>query len=420
MNSRYYSNLKYFAVVAAMVGTVQFCATGPPAEDEGPSLTEEERARIQLKCDIALSNAWEYFKNRDYNSSVRNYLNLIELGCGEEYAQNVYVYFGRAYLELSNPDSAIWAFQQGLRYLPEDKDLLQNAAYTMGRLGQVDQQIRYYERWVEADSTNGQAYSDLADLLREQKRYDDLIYLLKQWLKVDPTNSRITSDLISATELSGGDPLEVFRSRALDNPDNPQYGMDYAAKLIETGNILEAFRELEAVIQRSPSSTRAYELLASAAVDDDDLDRAVSAYERLYDLNRTNIKVTIDLSRTYLQKMDYDKALTWAQTALRVSNNSGEAYYARAEVYYNVADECTGQHENGVARFDDKLVFMMAHEDYLRAVERGHRRGRSRADFLGKNLIPRKGDWFLQSADIRVFKPQSSCYGWITRTVRRP
>ncbi|MCH8328214.1 MAG: hypothetical protein IID15_06800, partial [Candidatus Marinimicrobia bacterium] len=122
MKNRYELKLKYFIVIATLIVSAQYCAPGPPIE-EGPTLTQEERARIQRKCDIALSNAWEYFKNRDYDSAVRNYHDLVDLGCGEGYAREVYVYFGRAYLELSNPDSAMWAFQHGLRYLPEDKDL---------------------------------------------------------------------------------------------------------------------------------------------------------------------------------------------------------------------------------------------------------------------------------------------------------
>lgn len=407
--------------IAAMVAvSFQNCAPPPSAEAQAPSLSSEERAKRQLQCEIALSNAWEYFRNRDFESSIRNYNRLVELGCGEEYAAEVYVYFGRAFLEIDNPDSAVWAFQQGLRYLPQDKNLLQNAAYTMGRLGRVDQQVRYYERWIEVDSANTQAYSDLADLLRMEERFDDLVHVLNDWLVIDPNNSRIQSELIQVTELSGGDPLVFLRNRWLDNPDNPQYGVEYAAKLIEMGKVDDAYRELEAVIKSAPSTARAYTLLANAALDNDDLDRAISAYERQFALNRTNFNVAIELSKTLILQEEHEQALTWAETALRASNNGGEALYARAEVYYAVADACLGQRENGVARFADKIVFFMAFEDYSTAVERGYRRGKSRADFLEKNLVPTKGDWFLQPADIRVFKPQGSCYTWINRSVRRP
>ncbi len=413
-----YSRIGLILAFGLVAGTAQMCAP-PPPEAISRGMTVEERRQRDRQCAIALSNAWEYYKNRDWDSSIRNYRNLVDLGCGNEYASDVYLYFGRAYQEVGKVDSAIWAFQQGLRYIPRNKDLLQNVAYTMGRQNRIDEQIRYMERWIEVDSVNTKAYGELAALLRGEERFDDLLHVLNDWDKIDPNNSRIQTEIIQVTELSGRDPLDVLRNRWLDNPDNYQYGYDYAAELVKRSEYTKAFRELEAVIQRFPSSVSAYELLAISALDNDDTDRAIAAYERLFALNRTNYRVAVDLSKTYLQTGEYEQALEWAETAMRASNSNGEAYYARAEVYYAVGDDCLGQRESGVARFDDKIVFMMAWEDYSTSVERGNRRGKARADFLEKNLIPSKGDWFLQPADIRVFKPQGSCYTWINRTVRR-
>ena len=414
-----YSRIGLILAFGLVAGTAQMCAPQPPPEEISRRMTAEERRQRDRKCAIALSNAWEYFKNRDYDSSIRNYNKLVDLGCGNEYASDVYIYFGRAYQEVGKVDSAIWAFQQGLRYIPRDKNLLQNVAYTMGRQGRINEQIRYMERWVEVDSANTQIYDELASLLRDQGRFDDLIQVLNDWDKIDPNNSRIQSEIIQVTELSGRDPIDILRNRWRDNPENAQYGYDYAAELVKRSEYTQAFRELEAVILRLPSSVRAYELLATAALDNDDTDRAISAYERLFALNRTNYKVAVDLSKTYLQTGGYEKALEWAEMAMKASNSNGDAYYARAEVYYAVGDDCLNQRESGIARFDDKIVFMMAWEDYSTSVERGNRRGKARADFLEKNLIPSKGDWFLQPADIRIFKPQGSCYTWINRTVRR-
>lgn len=407
--------------IAAAVMTLQMCVPPPAGEgEEEPALTKEELERRERECLIALSNAWEYFKNREFESSVRNYLKMVNLGCGEENAEEVYVYFGRAYIELGNLDSAIWAFKQGLRYLPEDKNLLENIAYALRRQGNIDEQIYYYERYLEVDPTNVEIFATLTDLLRQAERYDDLVITLQRWLEVEPNNPRVQTDIIDAYEAAGKDPLTFIRQRWEDNPSNAQWGIDYAAKLVENLDYALAYRVLEGVIQHTPTASGAYELLASAALDEGDIDRAISALERLFGLDRTDEKPALELARACLRKGEFPRALEWAETALKVSTNGGEALYARAEIYYTAADDCVGGHESGAPNFQDKLVFQMAFEDYRSAVNKGYRRARTRSDFLGKNLIPSKGDWFLQPADLRVFKPEGDCYNWITRTVRRP
>lgn len=413
--------LLVFLWIAATIVSFQMCVPPPAGEgEEEPALTKEELERRERECLIALSNAWEYYKNREFESSVRNYRKLVVLGCGEENAQDVYIYFGRAYIELGNLDSAVWAFKQGLRYLPEDKNLLENIAYSLGRLGNVDEQIYYLERYVEVDPSNAEVFGTLTDLLRQEERYDDLIVYLHQWLEKEPNNPRVQTDLIAAYETAGKDPLTFMRQRWEDNPSNAQWGIDYAAKLVEKMDYARAYQVLESVIQRTPTASGAYDLLASAALDEGDIDRAISALARRYELDRTDEKAPLELSRAFLRKGAYPRALEWAEAALRVATNEGEALYVRAEVYYATAEDCASRSESGAPNFQDKLVFQMAYEDYKAAVEKGYHRARTRADFLEKNLIPTKGDWFLQPAEIRVFKPQGDCYSWITRTVRRP
>ncbi len=415
-------NLKIWMVVlfATLVVNTQVCVPPPPAEPETKQLSEAEKKKRERDCLIALSNGWEYFKNREYEASVRNYKRLVDLGCGEEYASEFYLYFGRAYIEMGKPDSAVWVFQQGLRYLPEDANLLQNIAYVMGKLGNTDRQINYYYRLLEVNPQDTETLGSLAELLTSGERWEDLIDLLNQWLAVEPGNARVQSDLIQAFTLSGKDPLQFMRDRWKSNTDNAQWGIDYARKLIENMNYTMAYRELELVIELHPTTRAAYQVLAEAAMDEGDLERAIAALHRLYELNRTDSKAAMNLSEAYLHQGNFEAALEWAGTGILTSNESGEAYYLRANIYYTAAEECSAERESGVSNFQDKLVFLMAYEDYTTAMDKGYRRARTRADFLEKNLLPSKGDWFLQQADIRIFKPQGKCHSWITRTINRP
>ncbi len=405
--------------IATLSTAVQMCTPPPPVEEE-PVISEEELRRRELECQRTLSSAWEYYRNREFESSIRNYLQMVELGCAQDYAESVYLYFGRAYIELGKLDSAAWAFRQGLRYLPEDEDLLELVAYVLGRLGDTENQIYYYERLIDVDTSNTEAYRTLTDLYRKTERWRDLVIYLRAWGEIDPGNTQIQSELIDALARSGEDPLTFIRQRWEGNPSNVQYGMEYAERLLDDRDYTMAYRVIETLIQNNPTARAPYERLANAALDNGDIDRAISTLLSLFELDRTNAQTAIDLSQAYLRKGDYAQALRWADTAYQVAPNKGEALYYRAEVYYTAADDCVSTTESGVAAFNDKLVFQMAYEDYQEAVDLGYRRARTRADFLQENLIPTRGDWFLQEASLTVFRPEGECYSWITRTVNRP
>ncbi len=415
------SKLALSLIILVALLLYQACAPPQQAEPEQQvQMTEAEKRKRDRDCAIALSNGWEYYKNREFDSAIRNYHRLANLGCGEEYAGDFYLYFGRAYLELSNVDSAIWAFRQGLRYLPENTELLKNIAYTMGKRGDVDQQINYLYQIIDNDISNTEVLADMADLLRKEGRWDDLISVLQQWKNAEPENADVQSDLIAAFESAGRDPLDFMRERWAVNPENPQWGVDYAQKLFDESNYSEAIRVLDSVIQRHATNVQAYRLLANAAIDNDEVDRAIAAFEGLYQLNRTDATAPMELSKAYTRQSNFPKALEWAETALRVSGQGGIAYYNRGEVYYNAADECAFDREGGVSVFADKLVFNMAYEDYMAAFNKGYRQARQKAEFLERNLIPSKGDWFLQEPNIRTFSANGDCYTWITRTIARP
>lgn len=405
--------------VIAIVLVAQVCAP-KVAKEQSSALTAEQRKQRERECGIALSNGWEYYKNGDFESSVRNFGQVVELGCGEKYAESTYIYLGRAFIEVGNIDSAVWSFKQGLRYLPENGDLLQNIAYSLGRQNNVTEQAYYLERLVEVNPEKTDTYKTLIDLYRDQSNYDEVIHTLQRWLTIEPNNASVQSDMIRTLEESGSDPLSFMRRRWEENLDNAQWGIDYARKLIESSDYPQAFLVLEDVIQRSPTNRKAYEILANAALDNGDITRGISVFERLFTLNRTDYATAIILSQTYLSDQNFAKSMEWAETAIRTSNSNGDALNNRAEIYFEIAEACVSSHDIGVANFSDKLVYQMAYEDYSAAISKGFRRARSRKDFLEKNLIPTKGDWFLQDATKRVFKPEGSCYSGITRTVTHP
>ena len=120
--------------------------------------------------------------------------------------------------------------------------------------------------------------------------------LLKDLLKIQPNNEAAQSDLAQAYEKSGRDPLDVYKNRFDNNPDNVSYGLDYADKLIVADRPDDAIDVLQQVVDVDPSSKVAFRKLAQAYDSDDRLKDAARTYERLFKLDPRDFRVAIKIS----------------------------------------------------------------------------------------------------------------------------
>ena len=157
--------------------------------------------------------------------------------------------------------------------------------------------------------------NDLSKLYKENERYDDQIFILEQILKVDQGNEIAQSELAMAFENSGRDPLDVYRKRYEDNPENLSYGLDYADRLMQAESYQDALPILRKLISKDPNSKLSYRKFAEASKLVDDLDGAAKAYEELFKIDPRDIKTAINISDIYLENDDYRQALKWADKA---------------------------------------------------------------------------------------------------------
>ncbi|MDD5230414.1 MAG: hypothetical protein PHC43_03725, partial [Candidatus Marinimicrobia bacterium] len=122
-------------MIASLVLGLVNCV--PPALDSGEPASEPVAEKPMIdrdKCDLYLSFAYSYYQNQNWKSAIDNYKKMSSYGCDEEYAQDVFSYWGRAYQQLAseNPvylDSALFVYMTGEKYLPNDIFIKKNIAY---------------------------------------------------------------------------------------------------------------------------------------------------------------------------------------------------------------------------------------------------------------------------------------------------
>ena len=97
-------------------------------------------------CPLLLNFASSNYQNRDWRGAVNNYNQLLKCNCGKLDPENTYKYMAYSYQQLGLYDSAGYIFKQGLKYTPEDIDLLKMAGENSGRLQNYDDQIYYFDK----------------------------------------------------------------------------------------------------------------------------------------------------------------------------------------------------------------------------------------------------------------------------------
>ncbi|MFQ6614390.1 MAG: tetratricopeptide repeat protein, partial [Fidelibacterota bacterium] len=88
-----------------------------------------------------MSSAAEYYRNQDWQATVRIYGELVDLGCDESHPQfsppeEIYLYWAIAYEYLAKYDSSEYVLLKGLQKLPDNIDLRKRLAYSYKKQGE--------------------------------------------------------------------------------------------------------------------------------------------------------------------------------------------------------------------------------------------------------------------------------------------
>jgi len=296
-------------IISIAVGMFFIIVCVPP--EKGGSNLSQDRAKLdslrKVRCPRLMSSAAEYYRNRDWKQTVKIYKEITTLDCDEwnpVYAppQEIYQYYAIAYEQMGKFDSSEFVLLDGLQKLPKNVALRKRLAYSYKKQGELDQEIIEYERLVDMVPDDISVMNDLSKLYKENERFDDQIFILEKILKLDESNEIAQSELAMAFESSGRDPLDIYRKRYENNPDNLSYGLDYSDRLNQVDRFEDAIPILKNVIRQDPSSKLAYRKLAETSKAIDDLDGAANAYEELFKIDPRDSRIAIDISDVHLGK----------------------------------------------------------------------------------------------------------------------
>ena len=398
----------------------------PPSETGSKSVQNKKKldSLRKVRCPRLMSSAAEYYRNRDWKQTVKIYEEITTLDCDEWNStfappQEIYQYYAIAYEQMGKFDSSEYVLLDGLQKLPNNIELRKRLAYSYKRQGKNDKEIIEYERLVEMAPEDLTVMNDLSKLYKEYERYDDQIYVLELILKLDEGNEIAQSELALAFENSGRNPLDVYRKRYEDNPENLSYGLDYSDRLTQADKYEDALPILISITTRDPSSKLAYRKLAEVNKQIDDLTAAAKAYEELFKIDPRDWRIAINISDVYLENYDFRQALKWADKATSLDEKGGDGYGQKGKVYYYGWDNFR---QNPFSN-DDRIVAKLAYDYFIKAEKRGFL-GFNKSDWLNENakdILYGKAQWFMEGDKVKRTRSVStsmSDYDWVIESLK--
>ena len=393
-----------------------------PPTTESPSTDAEIYANLEdcEPCPLLLNFASSNYQNRDWRGAINNYDQLLKCNCGKVDPENTFKYMAYSYQQLGLYDSAAYIFKQGLKYTPEDIDLLKMAGENSGRLENYEDQIYYFDKILSFEENNLEILEMLSNVYRDREMYEEQVSILNIWLNYEPTSKTANSDKRSAYEALGKDISSVDKERWEAETSNIDYGLDYirslekeddSEKIIEVCNELLVYEKYNRKVLRYLGD--AYQTLYKN-------EDAINVYKVLAKQDRTDYDVAIDISNILIDQENYPEALSWAEQAVKISNKEGKTLYQRAEVYFAIATNCNSN-ENEMSHWT-RAVYEFAWQDYKDALHIGYKQARNRKIWLEEQkLITEIGTWFQLEPKTEIILSASpiDCYTWINRVLKK-
>ena len=274
-----------------------------------------------------------------------------------------------------------------------------------------------YERLMDSGSRDIDSLRDLAGAYGKQGRVDEQISVLKKILNIDPNNSSIQSELARVYEDSGEDPLEIFKARFEDNPENASYAVEYAEKLMSNGDTDEAIDVLENTLSYNRDNSIVYMSLSKAYNENADFEEAIEILEELFNIDKNNFRVALLISINSIEIDDFESAFEWGQKSMKISRNNAESLAHMGNLYYKAMQSCRGDNFSR----SDKIVASLAYEYFVKAENKGNSKYFKQKNWLEDNeVLFSYADWFMTDKDVQAsgeVTPGGRCYEWVSESL---
>lgn len=408
------------ALVAFSWSLMMITGCAPTAKQGGPKIDDARQKAIQdslqkvylFELNKAWSTAYEYYKNKTYESSIRPFWRVIEMDTIDRFKEK-YTLLSDAYVKLNDPDSAQLVLEKGIKAYPRNAHLHRTLAYFLDGRGLTEDAIREYETATGIDSNQVTDWKALGNLYVKSNQPDNAIKAFEKVIALEPKDQdahRTLSRLYKSTGDADAAIKRMEEVKRLD-PNNTENLFNLGKEYFNNGDYENAIVNFELLLKLKPEDATALEYLGNSLQNQDNFRRAINIYNEIMKLQPQNKKILTDIGTCYRELEQYQTARSYAKRALDIDARYGLAYIVIGEIYESQVEKCYTARGKKLPEFDDKLVYDLAFQQYQRASQDLQFKdlAERKMSYL-KDFRPTKEDLFFHKGQT---KPKDSCYDWI-------
>jgi len=409
-----------------LFSSIQFDCAPPPTTETTTEISDAKADSIRLaelknQLMYDYSFGYEYYKNQEYAKALPRLLraNKIDAELNKEKLQYdaIYGYIAYSYIQLEKPDSALWAYQAGVQYKPNDPSMhlgLINIYTQQQNVEGLIEEYKILSEIVEDKEQKIDYLNALKAIFMNRNDIENALGIYDKLLEVDPENKTYIDDRLTLLKSTGNDEMYIqdLENKLTEYPEDTNYMWSLILEYENRNENDKVIAMADKMLALEPENLEALQKKAHAFANKVDYRNVVNIYNEMLKVKPNEKSYFVEIANAYQLLKNYPTARTFVNRALRVDRNYGAAYHTLGNIYEACAEDVVRE-KGGYQKlsFDDKLVYQLAYDQYEKAAadfetERNARRKMSNL----QNFLPTNSDKFMHPNQTEA---RGDEYAWI-------
>ena len=256
---------------------------------------------------------------------------------GDEIKADTLLNRANSYDNKGEYDRAIQDYDKAIELNPNDAEAYNNRGVAYENKEEYDRAIQDFDKAIELNPNDAEAYRNRGIAYEHKEEHDRAIQDFDKAIELDPNDAEAYRDRGIAYEHK-----EEF-DRAIKDYDkaielNPKYIEAYNNRGIAYGNKKEydrAIQDFDKATELNPNDTIAYYNRGIVYERKNEHGRAIQNYSKIIEINPKHVEAYNSRGIAYNYKGEYDKAIQDFDKVIELKSNYAKAYNNRGTAYAN-------------------------------------------------------------------------------------
>jgi predicted Zn-dependent protease len=239
------------------------------------------------------------------------------------------------------------AFEEGLKYAPNDPDLIYETGIYKLATGDKTDALKLLEDCAKLQPRDGDTFFYLAQAYHLNGRDDDAIHAIERSAELEPDNAAVWQKYgeLQCTGSDCAQGLKWLKKAERMDASLPHLGYDIGSADYKLMDLAGAEQSLSHEIAAHPDDVTALDLLASTEIRLSNWQDAKDDYMRLSSSKPNDPDVMLSLGHCELELKDYSTAISTLQRLLGIAPERFVAHFYLSRAYVAIGNTEAAQHE---------------------------------------------------------------------------